>query len=61
MSSVSFSRDIGSGIDKLAGRGQLLHRTGYDRAAQKLIADLATRNDDAALVVVHRRPTLLPR
>jgi hypothetical protein len=55
------SRDIGSGIDKLAGRGQLLFPTGYERAAQKLIGDLATHNDDAALVMVHRRPTLLPR
>jgi hypothetical protein len=54
------SRDIGSGIDKLAGRGQLLFPTGYDRAAQKLIGQLATRNDDAALVMVHRRTTLLP-
>jgi hypothetical protein len=53
------SRDIGSGIDKLAGRGQLLFPTGYDRAAQKLIGQLATRNDDAALVMVHRRTTLL--
>lgn len=52
------SRDIGSGIDKLAGRGQLLFPTGYDRAAQKLIGQLATRNDDAALVMVHRRTTL---
>jgi hypothetical protein len=54
------SRDIGSGIDKLAGRGQLLFRTGYDRAAHKLIGELSTRNDDAALVVVHRRP-VIPR
>jgi hypothetical protein len=54
------SRDIGSGIDKLAGRGQLLFPRGYDRAAQRLIGELATRNDDAALVLVHRRRTLLP-
>jgi hypothetical protein len=53
------SRDIGSGIDKLAGKVQLLFPTGYDRAAQKLIGELATRNDDAALLLVHRRPTLL--
>jgi hypothetical protein len=53
------SRDIGSGIDKLAGRGQLLFPRGYDRAAQRLIGDLATHNDDAALVMVHRRRTLL--
>jgi hypothetical protein len=53
------SRDIGSGIDKLAGRGQLLSTSGYDRAAQRLIGDLATHNDDAAVVMVHRRRTLL--
>jgi hypothetical protein len=52
------SRDIGSGIDKLAGRGQLLFPRGYDRAAQRLIGELSTRNDDAALVLVHRRRTL---
>lgn len=55
------SRDIGSGIDKLAGRAQLLFPSGYDHAAQRLIGDLATRNDDAATVLVHRRRTLLPR
>ncbi|MBW8752157.1 MAG: serine/threonine-protein phosphatase [Propionibacteriales bacterium] len=52
------SRDIGSGIDKLAGRVQLLFPTGYDRAAHQLIGQLATRNDDAALVLVHRRATI---
>ena len=52
------SRDIGSGIDKLAGRGQLLFPRGYDRAAQRLIGELSTRNDDAALVLVHRRRRL---
>lgn len=55
------SRDIGSGIDKLAGRAQLLFPAGYARAAQSLIDELSTRNDDAALVLVHRRTTLLPR
>jgi hypothetical protein len=55
------SRDIGSGIDKLAGKVQLLFPTGYDRAAQKLIGQLATHNDDAALVLVHRRTTILAR
>lgn len=48
-------RDIGSGIDKLAGRGQLQAPRGFDRAAQRLVGDLATSNDDAALVMVHRR------
>ena len=52
------SRDIGSGIDKLAGRAQLLFPRGYDQVAHHLIGDLATRNDDAAVVVVHRRTTL---
>jgi serine phosphatase RsbU (regulator of sigma subunit) len=55
------SRDIGSGIDKLAGRGQLLFRSGYDRAAQKLVGEPATSNDDAALVMVHRRQTIPKR
>jgi hypothetical protein len=55
------SRDIGSGIDKLAGRAQLLGPTGYHRGAQKLISDLSTRNDDAALVMVHRQRVLLSR
>ena len=54
------SRDIGSGIDKLAGRGQLLFPRGYERAAQRIIGELATHNDDAAMVVVHRRKMLLP-
>jgi serine phosphatase RsbU (regulator of sigma subunit) len=48
-------RDIGSGIDKLAGRGQLLFPHGYERGARTLIDDLASSNDDGALVLVHRR------
>ena len=55
------SRDIGSGIDKLAGRAQLLFPSGYDRAAQRLIGDLATHNDDAAVVLVHRRTSFHAR
>lgn len=49
-------RDIGSGIDKLAGRAQALFPSGYRNGAQVLINDLATRSDDGALVLVHRRP-----
>jgi hypothetical protein len=48
-------RDIGSGIDKLAGRGQALFPSGYGNGAQRLIDDLASSNDDGALVLVHRR------
>ncbi len=51
-------RDIGSGIDKLAGRAQLLFPKGYKNAARALIDDLATRNDDGALVLVHRRAAI---
>jgi hypothetical protein len=49
------NRDIGSGIDKLAGRAQLLFPSGYKRAARILIDQLSSRNDDGALVLVHRR------
>ncbi|MFL6108548.1 MAG: PP2C family protein-serine/threonine phosphatase [Marmoricola sp.] len=52
------SRDIGSGIDKLAGRAQLLFPTGYQRAARILIDQLSSSNDDGALVLVHRRSSV---
>jgi serine phosphatase RsbU (regulator of sigma subunit) len=48
-------RDIGSGIDKLAGRGQTMFATGFTGGAQAIINELATSNDDGALVLVHRR------
>lgn len=51
-------RDIGSGIDKLAGRAQGLFPKGYRNAARTLIDGLATRNDDGALVLVHRRAAI---
>ena len=51
-------RDIGSGIDKLAGRGQLLFRNGFENGAQRLIDDLASHDDDGALVLVHRRTVI---
>ncbi|MET3963236.1 hypothetical protein ABIE44_003170 [Marmoricola sp. OAE513] len=49
-------RDIASGIDKLAGRAQMLLPSGYERGARRLIDDLSSSNDDGALVLVHRRP-----
>lgn len=52
------SRDIASGIDKLAGRAQGLFPSGYERAARKLIDALASSNDDGAVVLVHRRTAL---
>lgn len=52
-------RDIASGIDKLAGRGQRLFSHGFQGGAQRLIDELASYNDDGALVMVHRRGPLL--
>jgi len=52
-------RDIGSGIDKLAGRGQLMFATGFKGGAKSLIDELASSNDDGALVLVHRRTALM--
>lgn len=52
-------RDIGSGIDKLAGRAQLLFPSGYARGARRLIDELSSSNDDGALVLVHRRSPVL--
>jgi hypothetical protein len=48
-------RDLSSGIDKLAGRSQLLFTNGFHNGAKRLIDDLATRGDDGAVVLVHRR------
>lgn len=47
-------RDLFSGIDRLAGRGQLLLAQGFEGAARRMIRDLATEGDDGALVLVHR-------
>ena len=47
-------RDIGSGIDKLAGRGSCCSRPATTGGAQMLI-DALEHNDDGALVLVHRR------
>jgi serine phosphatase RsbU (regulator of sigma subunit) len=48
-------RDIGSGIDRLAGRGQRLVQTGFENAARRVVDELEPGDDDCALVVVHRR------
>ncbi|RLV49711.1 serine/threonine-protein phosphatase [Nocardioides mangrovicus] len=48
-------RDIGSGIDKLAGRGQRLFQTGFDGGERTLIDELERTDDDRALLLVHRR------
>ncbi len=48
-------RDIQSGIDKLAGRGQRLLQTGFEGAEVQLVDELERSDDDRALLLVHRR------
>jgi len=49
------TRDISLGIDKLQGQGERLLRDGFDDGARRLIDKLGSRNDDRALLLVHRR------
>ncbi len=51
----SRDREIGLGIDKLLGRADQLLRGDFDRGAERLVDALGSRNDDRALVVLHRR------
>lgn len=48
-------RDIGSGIDWLAGQGIRLFQHGFEGGARKVIDSLQSSDDDRALVIVHRR------
>jgi hypothetical protein len=43
------------GIDKLQGQGERMLRDGFDDGARRLIEQLGSRNDDRALLLVHRR------
>jgi len=47
-------RDINSGIDKLAGRGQMLQARGFEGGAMTVMDHVENGNDDRALVLVHR-------
>jgi hypothetical protein len=47
-------RDIGSGIDKLAGKGQRLFQTGFQGGARWIVGQLSGTDDDRALLLVHR-------
>lgn len=49
------SRDITMGIDRLQGQGERLLRSSMDDGARRLIDRLGSRNDDRALLLVHRR------
>ncbi|MCW2791310.1 MAG: Stage sporulation family protein [Nocardioides sp.] len=49
------TRDIGLGIDRMLGQAERLLRGEFDGGAARLVDALGSRNDDRALLVVHRR------
>lgn len=49
------SRDISSGIDRLAGEGERLFRKGFEYGAQRLLDRIGSGRDDRALLLLHRR------
>ena len=48
-------RDISQGIDKLLGQAERLVGRGFEGAARTLVSRVGARDDDCALVLVHRR------
>ena len=48
-------RDIGLGIDRLLGQAERLLRGTFEGGAARLVDSLGSRNDDRALLLVHRR------
>lgn len=48
-------RDIGLGIDRMLGQADQLLRGDFTDGADRLVDALGSRNDDRALVLVHRR------
>jgi hypothetical protein len=49
------TRDIGLGIDKMLGQAERLLRGQFEGGAARLVDALGSRNDDRALLLVHRR------
>jgi hypothetical protein len=49
------TRDISLGIDKMLGQAERLLRGEFEGGATRLIESLGSRNDDRALLLVHRR------
>jgi len=49
------NRDIGLGIDKMLGQAEHLLRGEFEGGAERLVNALGSRNDDRALLLVHRR------
>jgi hypothetical protein len=48
-------RDISLGIDRMLGQAESLLRGEFEGGADRLVDSLGSRNDDRALVLVHRR------
>ena len=48
-------RDLEMGLDRLLGEAENLLRGGVDGSAARLVEQLGSRDDDRAVVVVHRR------
>lgn len=49
------TRDIASGIDKMLGQAERLLRGQFEGGATRIIESIGSRNDDRALLLVHRR------
>lgn len=49
------SRDIALGIDRMVGQAERLLRGHFEGGAARLVDALGSRNDDRALLLVHRR------
>lgn len=49
------TRDISLGIDKMLGQAEHLLREEFEGGAARLVNALGSRNDDRALLLVHRR------
>lgn len=48
-------RDIMLGVDKMLGKAEQLLRGQFDGGAKRIIESIGSRNDDRALLLVHRR------
>ncbi|WP_310525655.1 PP2C family protein-serine/threonine phosphatase [Nocardioides sp.] len=48
-------RDIMLGVDKMLGQAEQLLRGEFDGGAKRIIESIGSRNDDRALLLVHRR------
>lgn len=49
------NRDIMLGVDKMLGQAERLLSGGFDGGAKRLIESIGSRNDDRALLLLHRR------